>query len=142
VNKLAKHPGGRPTKFHDGMYKQITEYISMCGREQMSLPTIEGLADYLDVTSDTIRRWSKENQEFSATVKRILDKQKIQLMQDGMYGGKEVNAAMAIFLLKANHGLKDGGNQTNVQVNVSPILGGQTNEIQAGDGDTQDTEAE
>ena len=94
----------------------------MCGREQMSLPTIEGLADYLDVTSDTIRRWSKENQEFSATVKRILDKQKIQLMQDGMYGGKEVNAAMAIFLLKANHGLKDGGNQTNVQVNIANII--------------------
>jgi len=26
-------------------------------------------------------------------------------MNDGLYGGKEVNSTMAIFLLKANHGL-------------------------------------
>ena len=36
-------------------------------------------------------------------------------MNDGMYGGKEVNAAMAIFLLKANHGLSDG---PQTQVNI------------------------
>jgi len=39
-----------------------------------------------------------------------------------MYGGKEVNAAMAIFLLKANHGLKDNEGQVNIQVNVTPIV--------------------
>lgn len=41
-------------------------------------------------------------------------------MDDGMYGGKEVNAGMAIFLLKANHGMKeDPSVQVNQQINVS-----------------------
>ena len=28
-------------------------------------------------------------------------------MSDGMYGGREINQAMAIFLLKCNHGMKE-----------------------------------
>jgi len=142
MSKLVKNKGGRPTKFHEGIYKQIEEYISMCGKENMSLPTMEGLAIHLDVTTETIRVWGKDNPKFSATIKKIVERQKQQLMDDGMYGGKEVNAAMAIFLLKANHGLKDIQTQTNVQINVSPILGGKTNEIQAGDGNPQDIEAD
>lgn len=118
MNKLAKHPGGRPTKFSPAVYDQVEQYLQSCGKENMSLPTIEGLAGYIGVTSETIRVWSSENKEFSATVKKLADKQKQQLMDDGMYGGKEVNAAMAIFLLKVNHGMKDITNQTNVQVNM------------------------
>jgi hypothetical protein len=41
------------------------------------------------------------------SIKKLADLQKNQLMNDGMYGGKEVNAGMAIFLLKAVHGLRD-----------------------------------
>lgn len=99
---------GRPTKFSPAVYNQIEEYLSMCGRENQSLPTLEGLAGHIGVTTETIRVWGKENKEFSATIKKLVEKQKQQLMDDGMYGGKEVNAAMAIFLLKANHGMSDG----------------------------------
>ena len=121
--EVTKHAGGRPTKYLPNVFLKIEEYFKSCGRENTQLPTIEGLADYLDVTSETIRQWSKEYPEFSLTIKKLADKQKEQLMNDGMYGGKEVNAAMAIFLLKANHGLKDGDGTTNIQVNVIPILG-------------------
>ena len=108
MKKIVKHAGGRPTKYKPEIFDKIEEYISMCGREQTSLPTIEGLAIYLDITSETIRQWAKQYKEFSLTLKKIVERQKQQLMDDGMYGGKEVNAAMAIFLLKANHGMKDG----------------------------------
>ena len=118
--KIVKHPGGRPTKYESGVFKKIEEYISMSGKEQMSLPSIEGLADYLDVTSETIRQWAKKYPEFSLTIKKIADKQKKQLMDDGMYGGKEVNAAMAIFLLKVNHGMKDGSQNSN-QINIGKV---------------------
>lgn len=115
---------GRPTKYiPDIIYPQVEEYFEQCGREQTTLPTIEGLALYLNVNTDTLGEWSKQHPEFSVTIKKIFEKQKEQLMNDGMYGGKEVNAAMAIFLLKANHGLKDGDGTTNIQVNVQPILG-------------------
>lgn len=121
--QITKHAGGRPTKYiPEVIFAKTEEYISMCGKENMSLPSIEGLAGKLDVTSETIRQWADIYPEFSSTLKKLVEKQKIQLMEDGMYGGKEVNAAMAIFLLKANHGLKDGTGTTNVQVNVTPIL--------------------
>lgn len=105
---VKKHPGGRPTKYSPAVFGQIEEYLQSCGREQTSLPTIEGLALHMGVNTDTINEWSKQYPEFSATLKKLVNKQKQQLIDDGMYGGKEVNAAMAIFLLKANHGLSDG----------------------------------
>jgi len=101
---ITKHAGGRPTKyFPASIFPKIEEYITNCGREQTALPTIEGLAGSLGVTSETIRQWAKQYPKFSLTIKKIADKQKQQLMDDGLYGGKEVNAAMAIFLLKVNH---------------------------------------
>ena len=106
-NKLVKHAGGRPTKYKPEIFVKIKEYLSMCGRNQTSLPSIEGLANYLDITRETIYQWDKKYPEFSDTIKKILSKQKQQLMDDGMYGGKEVNAAMAIFLLKVNHGMQE-----------------------------------
>ena len=119
---IVKRPNGRPTKFSSAVYPKIEEYLSMCGREQTELPTIEGLAGKLGITSETVRQWAKKYKSFSLTIKAIADKQKNQLMNDGMYGGKEVNAAMAIFLLKVNHGMKETST-TAVQVNVFNRLG-------------------
>lgn len=119
-DELAKGPGGRPTKYiPETIYPKIEEYITSCGKEQTSLPTVEGLAIALDVNPDTLFTWAKLYPEFSESIKKILALQKKQLMDDGMYGGKEVNAGMAIFLLKANHGMKDTPDvQFNQQINV------------------------
>ena len=119
-SKLA-NKGGRPTKYRPEMIPIIEEYIGLCCREQTELPTIEGLASRLGITSETVRDWQKTNKLFSSTIKKLMDKQKTQLMNDGMYGGKEVNAAMAIFLLKANHNLKDGGD-TNVNIDAKILV--------------------
>lgn len=116
---------GRPTKYIPAIiYPKIEEYLASVNDTQ--LPSIEGLAIHLDVNTDTIHEWVKEYPEFSVAIKKIADKQKRQLMDDGMYGGKEVNAAMAIFLLKVNHGMKENDPSTLVQV-VVPILGGKSN---------------
>lgn len=114
---------GRPTKYIPTIiHPKIEEYLAKCGREQTQLPTVEGLALYLDVNKDTIMEWAKVHPEFSVHLKKVADSQKEQLINDGMYGGKEVNASMAIFLLKAIHGLKENDPSTLVQV-VVPILG-------------------
>ena len=107
-NKIVKHLGkGRPTKYSPDVFVKIEEYLTSCGRLQTSLPTIEGLSLHLGVNTDTINEWAKKYPDFSATIKKIVMKQKQQLMDDGMYGGKEVNAAMAIFLLKVNHNMHE-----------------------------------
>lgn len=113
---------GRPTKYYPEIINKIEEYILSTGREQTSLPTVEGLALHLDVRKDTLYEWADKYPEFSDAIKKILEKQKKQLMDDGMYGGKEVNSAMAIFLLKVNHGMKENDPSTAIQINVTPIL--------------------
>lgn len=106
---ITKHAGGRPTKYlPDEIFPKINEYLGSCSKEQTELPTVEGLAVFLGINRSTLFEWDKKYPEFSDYLKALADKQKNQLINDGMYGGKEVNASMAIFLLKAIHGLKDG----------------------------------
>lgn len=102
---------GRPTKYEPSMVVKAQEYLDSCSREATELPTIEGLALLLGVDDERIGEYAKKYPEFHATIKDLKFKQKQQLMNDGMYGGKEVNSAMAIFLLKANHGLIETSRQ-------------------------------
>lgn len=96
---------GRPSKYDPSMISIAREYIASCGREATQLPTIEGLALLLGLDDEQISIYEKKHPDFSASIKELRKKQKDQLMNDGMYGGKEVNSTMAIFLLKANHGM-------------------------------------
>ncbi|HEX8965667.1 MAG TPA: terminase small subunit [Patescibacteria group bacterium] len=100
-----KNKGGRPTKYDPSMIGIAKEYIDSCSREATELPTIEGLALKLGVDDDQINEWSKKYPGFHAAIKDLKSKQKTQLINDGLYGGKEVNPTMAIFLLKVNHGM-------------------------------------
>lgn len=105
IRKHMAHPGGRPTKYDPSVIDLAKEYIDSCSREQTELPTLEGLALKIGVDDETLGIWASSNPEFSATIKELKAKQKNQLINDGMYGGKEVNTPMAIFLLKVNHGM-------------------------------------
>lgn len=100
------HPG-QPTKYDpDFDYaSEVEDYLKECSREQTRLPKISEFARRLRVNRDTIQEWERVHPEFSVTIKRIKDAQEEQLMDDGLYGGKEVNSTMAIFLLKVNHGM-------------------------------------
>lgn len=100
-----KLPRGRPTKYDPSMITIANQYVDSCSREATELPTREGLALRLGVDDEQISIWSKKYPDFSATIKGLDEKQKAQLMNDGLYGGKDVNATMAIFLLKVNHGM-------------------------------------
>lgn len=106
-------PAGRPTDYSPDVIKRLDEYLNTCGREQTELPTVEGFALFIGVDTDTINNWAdKKNDdgelvhpEFFGAYKKLKDTQKNQLINDGLYGGKEVNQAMAIFLLKVNHSM-------------------------------------
>jgi len=87
------------------MVQELDEYLRTTGREQTSLPTVEGYSLWLGVDDDQINEWTKRYPEFHAAIKRLKALQKNQLMEDGLYGGKEVNSTMAIFLLKVNHAM-------------------------------------
>lgn len=95
-----------PYKYHnEETIKEANEYIDSCGLEQMELPTVEGLALLLDVHDDTLVDWGEKYPEFKNVMKKLMLKQKHLLINGGAFGGKEINIAMFIFLLKANHGM-------------------------------------
>ena len=73
----------------------------------MSLPTVQGFALWLDVDSDTLNNWAKKYKEFFGTLERLKLLQMIQLIDDGIYGGKGVNTTIVKLLLQNNHGMKE-----------------------------------
>ena len=95
---------GRPSKYNEQLQKKADQYVD---KHEMidDLITIEGLALELKINTDTVNEWKKIHDDFSATVKRIKAIQKNALMKKGLQN--EWNPTMAIFLLKANHGLID-----------------------------------
>ena len=95
---------GRPSKYNEKLQEKANKYIELC-RLDDELSSIEGLALYINVNTDTVNEWRKVHEEFSATVKEVKSIQKRQLMEKGLKN--EWNSTMAIFLLKANHGLID-----------------------------------
>jgi len=124
MKTIIKRSVGRPTSYNSKTINpQINEYLSTCSQEQAKLPSLAGLARHLKVNQDTIYQWKKVYPEFSEYIKKIADAQQDDLMNAGLYGGREVNAGMAVFLLKALHGFKENEPSTLIQVNIKPILG-------------------
>ena len=119
------HAGGRPTKYNPIFISKVDEYIRTTGREQTKLPTKEGFAMYIGVDDDTLDNWAKKDKEFFGALKKLMFTQKEQLINDGIYGGKEVNSTIVKLLLQNNHGMKERTDTTtNDKELPQPILGG------------------
>lgn len=129
------HPGGRPTKYNPDFVNELDNYLKTCGKEQTSLPTIEGFALFLGVHRDTLYEWADKKDdngklihpEFSDTLKDLEQIQKQQLIDDGIYGGKEVNATIVKLMLMNNHGMREKSDFTSdddkiQSVDISIIL--------------------
>ena len=116
------HPGGRPTKYDPSINDELDKYLETTGKEQMSLPTIQGFSLWLDVNDDTLNEWTKIHPEFSATIEKLKRLQAKQLIDDGIYGGKEVNPTIIKLLLQNNHGMKERVDQTTNDKDVAPVL--------------------
>lgn len=122
MNQITKHPGGAPTKYKQTYIQEVDNYLESCSRDQTQLASVEAFARRAKVNRDTIYEWSKKHSEFKEAVDKILARQKEQLMEDGFYGGKEVNANMGIFLLKVNHGMIPNENKISIQANEAKVL--------------------
>ncbi len=138
---MANNTGGRPTKYDPLFVAELDKYLTKDNKEKNCLPTVEGFAMHLGVDADTINNWAKArvkdeqgnktkkllHPEFSRAIKRLKDFQKDKLINDGLYGGREVNSTMAIFLLKVNHGMVETNRSDITTKEVKPpvpILGG------------------
>ena len=116
------------TKDYD---KLASDYLRTCGRYQTKLPKIsEFCREYVGADEETVvERWLEGKQlpegantdKLRGAIKRVRHAQKEELQDDGLFGGKECNVAMAIFLLKANHGMVETSRQELVGKDGQPL---------------------
>ena len=102
-----KHPVGRPSEYDPSYCDKVDEYLQNASRENMHLPKVESFAIYLGVTKKTLYNWSKEHEEFLHALDKIMTIQAERLIDDGIYGGKEVNATIVKLLLMNNHDMRE-----------------------------------
>jgi len=117
-------PGrGRPTKYNLKMPSRVTKYTTKCLKESI-FPTIEGLSLKLKVGTRTLYDWEKVYPDFSQTLDNLRNTQKDLLISNGLMG--KYNTRFSMFLLKANHGMKENEPLVNAEqnnnFNISPEL--------------------
>ncbi len=132
---------GRPTILTDELKDKARLYIQECedyeydyhktrgeksdGYERIikvKLPTVEGLAVFIDVARSTLYKWKEEDKEFSDIIDKLLEKQADMLITKGLSG--DYNSTIAKVLL-TKHGYREGVDQTtNGKDLPAPILAG------------------
>lgn len=113
-------PAGRPCEYKPEYVQKVLDYLETCGREQTRLPKRVDIALMLDCDEDTLNNWanaknedgSLKRPEFFGALTRVDMSQKAQLMDDGTYGGREVNPQI-VKLLLGNHGYKERSDVTS-----------------------------
>ncbi len=95
---------GQPTKYNKDMQALADDYVANYADAGDVIPSVEGLADYLDLARQTLYNWSEKHTEFLDTLDRIEQKQKKVTLNNGLTG--DFNATIAKLVL-ANHGMHD-----------------------------------
>ena len=121
---------GRPTKYDPLFINEVDKYLDECGKNQMKVPTKQEFAMRIGVDDDTLDNWANAkdengkliNPDFFGALKKLMQSQAVQLINDGIYGGKEVNSTIIKLLLQNNHGMKERVDNTTNDKDVPPVL--------------------
>ena len=120
--------GGRPIEYNQSFVERTKEYLSSCedtvnehGRLVVKLPSIEGLAVFLDINRTTIYDWESKYEEFSHIIEILRGKQAEKLLNNGLSGA--YNSTISNVIL-TKHGYREGIDQTTNDKDLpTPILG-------------------
>jgi len=106
-----EHAGGRPTDYNNQIlvdaWSYVKEFANDAGKGEslkVNLPTIEGLALYLEISRSTLYLWQKEHKEFSDIIEVLQQKQATVLINNAL--GGHYNSTIAKVLL-TKHGYTD-----------------------------------
>lgn len=96
---------GRPTKLTDALIEKAAKYANSDYMTQSEvIPTIEGLAVYLDVSRSTIYNWKTENRDFLDILDGLMARQAKELFSNGLTG--DFNPTITKLIL-TKHGYSD-----------------------------------
>lgn len=114
-------PFGRPPKYQnaDEFAELVARYFDECATLR-DVPTISGLAVYLDCDRKTLLSYKKRD-DFLPSIKMALARCEAVIESRALMGG--LNATMSIFTLKNNYGWVDKTEVDNKHEVVQPIIG-------------------
>jgi hypothetical protein len=138
-----KHAGGRPIEYKPEVVEKVKAYLKDCQDEEIQriksdgekstsyeyrtkvkIPTIEGLANVLEIHKDTIYEWEKIYPEFSDVIIKLRQEQANRLILGGLSG--TYNPIISKVLL-TKHGYREGlDTTTNDKDLPMPIYGGKS----------------
>jgi len=123
-------PAGRPTTYTDEVIKKAASYLDEWQDLGDMIPSVEGLAEYIERARSTIYYWAEDEEktEILDTLAKINEIQKRTLINKGLSGDFNSNITK---LVLGNHGLsekvqqeltgKDGGAIQTTQINFIPV---------------------
>jgi hypothetical protein len=91
--------------FNPAFNDKVSAYLETCSNENQRLPKRGDVALLLKCNIDTLKAWEEVDDTFRTLMREVDLGQQNCLIDGGFYGGKEVNANFAAFLLKVNHGM-------------------------------------
>jgi len=96
----------RPTKYNKEILEKANKYLTDYKNQELGklIPSAEGLAIYLNVSTKTIYNWGNEHPEFLQTLGEVNTRQKILLLDGGLSG--EFNSNITKLAL-GNHGMSE-----------------------------------
>ena len=94
----------RPTKYNAEQLAKAKHYITNYASYGDPVPTIEGLADELDISRQTAYNWGNEHDEFLDILDRLMTKQGRRLLAGGLTN--EFNSPFAK-MMATKHGYSD-----------------------------------
>jgi hypothetical protein len=95
---------GRPSKLTDEVIAKAKEYVDGGYLVDELVPTVAGLAVYIDIRKSTLYEWAKENSQFSDFLSTVMTKQEKGLLKGGMTG--DYNSTITKLML-TKHGYSD-----------------------------------
>lgn len=106
-----KDKGGRPTKLTDELKAKAEMYLTDYLSNEDIVPSVAGLACYLDIAKSTVYKYKEEDEQFSDTLSRIESLQERLLLKGGLLG--DFNPTITK-LMMSNHGYSDKAQIDNV----------------------------
>lgn len=114
---------GRPTKYSQEMLDNAYKYIDTYTQYGDMIPSVEGLADLLDVSRETLYEWGRVHEDFSDILARLKARQQKVLINNGLSGDFQPTITKLVLGLHGFHEKQDtelsgaGGGPLEVSVN-------------------------
>jgi predicted DNA-binding protein YlxM (UPF0122 family) len=124
---------GQPTKYREKFTKKAIEYLEKYKELDEKVPSIEGFAEFIEVSKKTIYNWCKEKEnseliasdKFLHALERIKTKQGRILQNSGLDG--TFNSTITKLMLSANHDMREKSDVTTDDKPMpAPIYGGKS----------------